>query len=239
MPRFVSFLVRRESLGGGNIGKLGAARISCVAFVFCVGTAIAAPAQTFDTLLRFDYSNGALPCPNELVQGFDGNVYGTTQAGGDHLNPCQGGCGTVFRMTPTGQLTVLYDFCAQTGCPDGSSPTNLILAANGEFYGTTFYGGAAGDGTVFRITDAGKLTTLYSFCSLAYCADGIWPQGLVQAANGNFYGITQEGGSNGDGTVFEITPAGKLTTLYNFCSQTNCTDGRLPQILMQAANGNF
>jgi uncharacterized repeat protein (TIGR03803 family) len=61
----------------------------------------------------------------------------------------------------------------------------------------------------------------------------------VQAANGNFYGITQEGGSNGDGTVFEITPAGKLTTLYNFCSQTNCTDGRLPQILMQAANGNF
>jgi uncharacterized repeat protein (TIGR03803 family) len=102
-------------------------------------------------------------------------------------------------------------------------------------------------GTVFEITAAGKLTTLYSFCSQPGCVDGQYPEaGLVQASNGNFYGTTFGGGtssacsSEGCGTVFEITAAGKLTTLYNFCSQPRCIDGSGPVAgLVQATNGSF
>jgi uncharacterized repeat protein (TIGR03803 family) len=175
-------------------GEIWLARISCVVLTLCFATAIAAPAQTFDTLFRFNYSNGALPGTNQLVQGFDGNFYGTTQSGGENARDCSLGCGTVFRLTPTGSLTVLYSFCAEANCADGASPSSITLAANGQIYGTTTSGGSAGSGTIFKITAAGKLTTIYSSCSLPGCADGIWPQGLVQAANGNFYGTTQEAG---------------------------------------------
>jgi uncharacterized repeat protein (TIGR03803 family) len=101
----------------------------------------------------------------------------------------------------------------------------LVQATNGNLYGTTYTGGANAGGTVFKITPDGTLTTLYSFCSQSGCADGSGPYApLVQATNGNLYGTTGNGGSNGDGTVFKITPSGKLTNLYNFCSQTNCAD---------------
>jgi uncharacterized repeat protein (TIGR03803 family) len=92
---------------------------------------------------------------------------------------------------------------------------------------------------VFRITPAGELTPIYSFCYKSGCADGSLPYaGLIQATNGNFYGTTASGGANGGGTVFEITPGGTLTTLYSFCSQTNCTDGQEPYAgLVQAGNG--
>jgi uncharacterized repeat protein (TIGR03803 family) len=104
-----------------------------------------------------------------------------------------------------------------------------------------------GCGTVFEITTEGKLTPLYSFCSQTGCADGASPNGgLVQATNGNFYGTTSQGGANvvpacttfeefGCGTVFEITPGPKLTTLLRF----DYTDGRGPNGLIQATNGNF
>ena len=96
--------------------------------------------------------------------------------------------------------------------------------------GTTYFGGANGDGTVFRITPAGALTIIYSFCSQSGCTDGGKPYaGLFQAANGDLYGTTYGGGacysSNGCGTVFKITPTGALTTLYSFCSQSPCMDG--------------
>jgi uncharacterized repeat protein (TIGR03803 family) len=113
---------------------------------------------------------------------------------------------------------------------------------DGNFYGTTFNGGAKGIyGTVFKITPGGVLTTLYSFCSQANCTDGSFPEaGLVQGSDRNFYGTTTQGGTNNFGTVFTITPNGTLTTLYSFCSESNCTDGKLPEAgLVQGTDGNF
>ena len=139
-----------------------------------------------------------------------------------------------FKLTPTGVLTTVYRFCSKTNCADGAYPeAGLVQATDGNLYGTTFYGGAnssacsgLGCGTVFKITLAGKLTTLHSFCSLTNCPDGAEPAaGVVQATDGNFYGTTFTGGANSYGTVFKITAAGKLTTLYSFCSQTGCADG--------------
>jgi uncharacterized repeat protein (TIGR03803 family) len=122
-----------------------------------------------------------------------------------------------------------------------------VQATNGNFYGTTFAGGANGYGTVFKITPSGTLTTLYSFCSQRGCPDGSYPgAALVQAPNGDFYGTTNGGGNSnsscnvGCGTVFKITPGGTLTTLYSFCSQSGCTDGSAPVAgLVQATDGNF
>jgi uncharacterized repeat protein (TIGR03803 family) len=136
----------------------------------------------------------------------------------------------------------LYNFCSVTNtagyCTDGQNPeTTLVQGANGNLYGTTFYGGPGNYGTVFQVTTSGKLTTIYNFCSLASCADGTQPQGgLLLASNGSFYGVANQGGAYGYGTVFKITATGKLTTLHSF----NQTDGAYPQAgLIQATNGNF
>jgi uncharacterized repeat protein (TIGR03803 family) len=183
-----------------------------------------------------------------LVQATNGDLYGTTEEGG--AGPCiisatDYGCGTVFKITPSGTLTTLYSFCSRSGCTDGQNPESaLFLSTNGDFYGTTFHGGKSGTlsaGTVFRITPSGTLTTLYSFCTKTDCRDGGGPYGaLVQASNGDFYGTTVAGGAYNYGTVFKITPAGALTTLYSFCSQNGCADGFNPQAaLIQATDGNF
>ncbi len=165
-----------------------------------------------------------------LVQAANGDLYGTTPFGG------ASGAGTVFRITLGGTLTTLYSFCSQSGCADGYEPiAGLVQAANGELYGTTYFGGASGAGTVFKITPSGTLTTLYSSFS-----DGQNFAGLVQAANGDLYGTTYSGGAHGGGTVFKITPSGTLTTLYNFCSQSGCTDGEYSRAgLVQATNGDL
>ncbi|MGP0021676.1 MAG: choice-of-anchor tandem repeat GloVer-containing protein [Candidatus Sulfotelmatobacter sp.] len=216
--------------------------------LFALATAIASRAQTFTNLANFDETNGNNPGYGSLVEGIDGNLYGTTINGGTSSNcTSQDGCGTVFKVTPEGVLTTLYSFCGETGCSDGENPYGgLVLATNGNFYGTTTCGGSAegcsdGNGTVFEITPAGKLTTLFTFTT----SDGAYPHGaaptaaLIQASNGNLYGTTTFGGSNGGGTIFEITPAGKLTTLYTFCvTCAQVPDGPYGG-LVQATNGNF
>jgi len=193
------------------------------------------------TLHTFDSTDGYFPWP--LVQGADGNFYGTTYSGGGSTSCPYGGCGTVFKITPSGALTTLHIFCAEAGCSDGSGPyLGLILGNDGNFYGTTTLGGASGEGTVFRITPGGTLTTLYSFCSRSGCSDGFLPSAaLVLGADGNFYGTTSYSGTGSPypGTVFKITPKGFLTTLYTFCSQPNCTDGTQPISLVQGVDGNF
>jgi uncharacterized repeat protein (TIGR03803 family) len=221
-------------------------------------TATALPAQTFNTLASFDATDGTGPT-GSLVQGLDGNFYGITSGGGAPCALSNAGCGTVFKVTLTGEITTLHSFCAQpaTSCTDdGFNPQfGLIVGTDGNFYGVTEadgancpYGGSCG--TVFKITPAGDLTTLYRFCSLANCADGFSPNLIVEGSDGNFYGTTVNGGGSSDpntpgmgpsaGTFFKITPQGKLTTLYHFCAQPGCADGATPSgPLVQGPNGDF
>jgi uncharacterized protein (TIGR03437 family) len=211
--------------------------ICSTAFVLCV-TAIGLPAQNLTTLASFGSTYAGGGPASALVQGTDGSFYGTTPGGGPSQN------GTIFKIAPDGTFTTLYGFCAQSDCPDGSLPNGLVQASDGNLYGTTQTGGANNSqGTVFKITPAGTLTTLYSFCPQSSCADGENPlAGLIQASDGNFYGTTSASGASTHfgGTVFKITPSGKLTTLYNFCSLASCADGSQPAAgLTQGSDGNF
>ncbi|MGA7414266.1 MAG: choice-of-anchor tandem repeat GloVer-containing protein [Bryobacteraceae bacterium] len=194
------------------------------------------PSGTLTTLHTF-CADGSLPMTG-LTRAFNGDFYGTTTSGGTGCAG-NGGCGTVFKITASGTLTTLYSFCTQTGCPDGKGPnTALIQADNGDIYGTTPSGGATGGGTIFQITKAGTLTTLYSFCALTGCADGKNSTGLIQGSDGNLYGTTSAGGAYGEGTVFEFTD-GMLTTFYSFCATSGCPDGASPNALVQHTNGAF
>lgn len=221
---------------------------------------------TLTTLYGFSWDSGQGAGLNRdgLIQGTDGNFYGTTQLGGNRADePCADpdpfgkGCGTIFRVTPGGKLATLYSFCARYPCDDGDWPNaGLVQGVDGNFYGTTRSGGYVwgdcpdnrvppyyiGCGTVFKITPGGTLTTIYNFCHEVSCSiNGSSPVGgLVQATDGNFYGTTSGLGSAGGGTIFKITPSGNLTTLYYFCAQPNCTDGANPtDSLVQGTDGNL
>lgn len=274
-------------------------------FLVCAATAIASQAQTFNTLVNFDLNNGGLPQYVSLIQGADGELYGTTSAGGQNSQ------GTIFKVSRGGApatLTTLYSFCSQANCADGYDPwPGLVLATDGNFYGTTELGGDVtcnpplGCGTVFEITPSGTLTTLHSFtgpdgsfpgagliqgsygaffgtteaggnlgcrsangaygCGTTYKitsegafvtlhrfnrTDGDDPNSpLLLATNGNFYGTTYFGGESphcggGCGTIFKMTPSGKVSSLYSFCSVTKCPDGEAPfGGLIQASDGSL
>ncbi len=186
------------------------------------------PSGAFTPIYNFTGgADGSFP-ESALVQGSDGNFYGTCSAGGGAKD-----VGTVFRLSPAGGITPLYSF---TGGTDGAVPNAaLVRGTDGNFYGTTESGGVSNRGTVFRITPAGALTTLYSFSG---AQDGGFPETpLVLGTDGNFYGTTFNGGTGDNGTIFRITSAGALTTLYRF---TGGTDGAFPGgALIQAPDGNF
>jgi uncharacterized repeat protein (TIGR03803 family) len=164
------------------------------------------------------------------VEGNDGNFYGTTTAGGNTV-ACGSGCGTIYKITPAGALTTLYQFDITHGyAPYGP----LVLGTDGNFYGTTVDGTSANAGVIFRITPAGKFTLLFSF-DLTHGENPF--SGLVQGADGNFYGTTINGGTTGGGVVFKITPSGKLTVLH---TMNGTTDGARPfGGLVLASDGNF
>ena len=174
-----------------------------------------------------------------LLVASNGSLYGTTSQGGMDSPNCYAGCGTIFKVTPAGQFKLLHSF----DFTDGANPwaSSLIEGADGNIYGTTISGGTIGVGTVFKMSlDGTTFTTLYNFCIQTNCADGLSPfAGLIQAADGNFYGATAQGGAigdqGGDGTIFSITSAGALTTLHVFVA-----DGDQPAAsLVQSTNGTF
>ena len=192
------------------------------------------PAGTINTIFEFSGVNGTNP-RGALIQGNDGLLYGTTSTGGVNGN------GTIFSI-PTGSTTqalkVLHSFApGGPGDPnaDGTLPSNaLIQARDGNFYGVAGGGGAAGDGTVFRITPAGAFTLLASFGSDATAPSN--PAGaLIEDADGNLVGITQLGGANGHGAIFQLTLAGTLTTLDSLAAANQRPFGQL----VLGADGNF
>jgi uncharacterized repeat protein (TIGR03803 family) len=173
-------------------------------------------------------TEGAWPS-GPLALGNDGQFYGTTSAGGPS------DYGTVFRITPEGAFTNLYCF---TGGTDGKSPTGgLVQGTDGNFYGLTPSGGAAGKGNFFRISPAGVLTNLYSF---AGGTDGSSPAGtLALGSDGNLYGTATQNGLGQRGTAFKLTPAGALTTLHAF-GDLILKDGIYPTAgVMQSSDGNL
>ena len=197
------------------------------------------PSGTVRVVHNFDGADGASPWQS-LVLGNDGNYYGTANYGGTSTG-CSGGCGTVFKVTPTGVVTTLYSFCSLAGCIDGVNPQGgMTLGNDGNFYGTTLYGGTQNSGTFFRITPTGTLTTLYSFGTLS--GDGLFPyDSPIQASDGNFYGTLYFGGPvSGWGTIYRITPDGTETDIYDFCSEGGCLDGKNPVGgLIQGSDGNL
>jgi uncharacterized repeat protein (TIGR03803 family) len=195
--------------------------------------ALAPDGSGFSTLHTFlGDSGGAYPLGG-LLEGSDGNLYGTTNWGGfcpDYS------CGTVFKLAPDGTLTTLHYFSRS----DGALPRGgLLQRSDGNLYGTTSYGGASDEGTVFKLAPDGTLTTLHAFSG----SDGAYPfAGLLQGSDGNLYGTTDSGGScsanvtYGCGTVFTLAPNGSLTTLHAF----NGSDGAYPFAgLLQGSDGNL
>jgi uncharacterized repeat protein (TIGR03803 family) len=191
--------------------------------------AVRAQAQTLSYLAAFNGVNGY--GPSTVIQATDGNYYGVTAG----LGAGPSGMGNVVKITPAGVITTLYNFCSLPHCTDGAAPiTHPILGSDGNLYGVTAAGGSdldngGGWGTVYKLTLDGQLTTLYTFCTVSPCSDGERPNAIIQAANGDFYGTTSEGGEElGSGTLFRITAAGKFSVVHSFCSQANCADGEAP-----------
>jgi uncharacterized repeat protein (TIGR03803 family) len=227
-----------QGMNGDFYGTTGSGGVTSNNCPFGCGTVFTiTPSGTLTTLHSFGLMDGEGPY-GVLIQVANGDLYGTTAGGGGSGN-CQLGCGTIFKIAPDGMLTILHSFDGT----DGEYPyAGLVLSSDENFYGTAESGGANGAGTAFKVTPSGTLTTLYSFCSQADCADGAAPYAaLVQGTDGNLYGTTDAGGANensncmeggfdGCGSLFKISPSGVLTTLYSLCSQggSNCTDGEYP-----------
>jgi uncharacterized repeat protein (TIGR03803 family) len=178
---------------------------------------------SLSTVFTFDLGNGAFPAPR-MVLGTDGNFYGTAYGGGGDQD------GEVYKLTPAGLLNILFSF----NYTDGYNPNALAQGADGALYGTTFNGGT-GAGTLFKVATNGAFNNLLSF---NYTNGGFLPtSGLTPTQGGNFYGTTYEGGAFGEGTLFITTPAGVVTTLYSF---SGGNDGSHPSAeLIQATDGNL
>jgi len=185
----------------------------------------------------------------------NGTLYGTTLVGG--ISSCTSNyppaCGTVFSVDLTTDAeTVVYSFCSQKKCTDGSNPYSAPIDVNNMLYGTTGYGGNSGClagfgcGTVFALDPGtGAESVLHVFCSQQDCIDGATPfAGLIEVS-GTLYGTTENGGNSGCGsygcgTVYSIDPnTDAENVVYAFCGQTNCTDGANPLAGLIYANGRF
>lgn len=160
------------------------------------------PAGVFTTIHDFNSTTDGAS-PQWIIQGSDGFLYGMTNYGGANE------IGTIFKMSLSGQITVLHSFATNDG---GNSDAGLTLGADGNFYGVTTNGGSASGGTVFQLTPTGTYTVLYSFTG---ALDGGNPYGsMIQASDGNLYGITANGGGKGGGTIFQISPTGAFKVFY-------------------------
>lgn len=204
--------------------------------------AIALSAQTPAPALNLVF---AFPCvsstcadgffPIELIEGSDGNFYGSAAGGGTGMNAQ----GTIFKITPAGEMSVIYSFAEEPdgSLPNGSAPGSLVEGMDGFLYGITSENGANGFGTVFKLSKDGTIQVLHNFCGTLTCSDGANPGFLMQAIEGNFYGGT--GPTNYPTSVlFRMTPSGSYKVLHTFDSKTQ-PDGTGIYGMVQAADGNL
>ncbi len=264
-PGSPSYLVQGRD--GNMYGTTGTGGTSNEGAIFMV-----TPSGTETVLHSFQGADGTA-CTSGLTLGYDGNFYGACAAGG------ASNMGVVYKITPTGAFTLLHSF---TGNPDGEGPFSPpIQTTNGDLYGTTQFGGKFNNGAIYKLTPTGTLTILHS---IAASGEGLIPDApllqasdgnlygstvenngeifkistagklkvihtftgtdgasptsaLIQGTDGRLYGVTEAGGTNGQGVVFKMTTAGAITVLHSF-SQT--TDGAGPQAsLVQATDGNL
>lgn len=196
------------------------------------GTVFKVTSQGAESVLySFTGGNDGGGPESSLVLDSDGNLWGTTSGGGTHND------GTVFKLTPQGTETVQWSF---SGATDGSAPAaGLTLGRDGNYYGTTFHGGAHGGGTIFRITPTGTLTSLHAFGGTS--GEPVWPYGgLTLGSNGNFYGATVNDENTTGGAVYMMTPAGTVTILHEFTGLISLGDAAVAYSpLVEDVNGNF
>ncbi|MCM2551111.1 choice-of-anchor tandem repeat GloVer-containing protein [Burkholderia glumae] len=168
-----------------------------------------------------DKRNGAEP-GGDLTLGFDGNLYGTTRAGGKENR------GTLYRLSRSGEFTVLHSFAVFDD--DGQNPgTGVVQGKDGSLYGTTAVGGQNGSGTIFRFSPSGKYTIVYSFPPAS--SIGVGPSSVVVGSDGYLYGTTCSGGTNkigydSAGQFYRVSPHGEMTSLYSFGATS--VDGTCP-----------
>jgi uncharacterized repeat protein (TIGR03803 family) len=215
-------------------------RSTVILLLLCAALPIASPAQTFTTLADFNLNSGANP-GSPLTQGLDGNFYGTAGNYGTY------GAGAFIKMTPSGSLSYLYEFCLNDDedCPDGAYPSGAVaLGIDGNFYGTTGGNLEAGTGSIYKITPAGSLTTLTNFtsCTAGVCSAS--PRyGVTLARTGEFYGPSLAGPNSPaafDDLIFAISSSGKFSNVLIVCPDQICpVDAGPSGTLLQASDGDL
>jgi uncharacterized repeat protein (TIGR03803 family) len=186
------------------------------------------PAGTETVLHRFQGgSDGQAPAAGFTI--VNGTLYGTTFFGGG--SGCNGkGCGTIYKVDPSGSTTVVYAF---KGGADGANPDAGLLNVGGTLYGTTSDGGGKPNrGTIFNVSTSGTETVLHRFKGL----DGADPEAGLVSVGGTLYGTTFAGGRKSLGTIFSITPAGSFTRLHSF---SGTADGSNPSATLSAVTGTL
>ncbi len=180
--------------------KSSAWKMACIVFMFCAASVIASPAQSLTTLHNFAGSDGANPAVG-LVLATDGNLYGTSSNEG-----ANGNAGTAFKITTGGTLSTLWNFCQSPPyCGDGLHPMQMIQGRDGNFYGVTA-DADVGLGNIFQLTPGSRETSLFTFCSILRCTYGSNPTSIMQASDGNFYGVVSNGGESQDGALWQLQP---------------------------------
>jgi uncharacterized repeat protein (TIGR03803 family) len=199
-------------------------------------------AQSPSPTLLFSFPcNQNFVCPDgyypiSLIESPDGNFYGTAVGGGVGMNAQ----GTVFKMTPAGQVSVIYSFAEESNglLPYGSGPNGLVEGTDGFLYGVATFNGPLGVGTAFRLSKSGTIEDLHDFCKDFECSDGAYPAFVTQALDGNFYGTTGPSGYPAD-VLFRLNPKGTFKVMHVFGDPKKQPDGDGAFGLLQAPDGNF
>ena len=221
--------------------------VACALLHLSGGCITTLDAQVYEKVISFTDAQAEAPQTGDslgyrtqpLLEGPDGNFYGTTLSSAHFYPGYPVSPGTIFKMTPKGVLTTLIRFSDSPELKRGSNGKLCETGIDGRFYGITQDGGSAGLGSIFRLTRSGEFTSLVEFTGTSGAKKGRWPVKLFQCADRNFYGMTSSGGASDKGTIFKMTSGGAITTLVEFTGGAGNRPGSDPNVLMQASDGFF